>query len=268
MRDEKGGIREERQVHGESVRFQRPTGAFWVDNAGAVLLTGYGKPGEAGRGGTEAKPKNEPVLTQTRVDFRKGMEGQIGMDDAGKPDGYREATFLGDVRVLRAPVADFSTRLDHDKDPADFLAMTADRLELEQDPAVPAVQKLERTVMRAYGSATARTPKEVMQGDTIVYDSQTDLIYIRGTNGRVVIQNQEGAGQAFGQADARAVVYNPRTNQFRMLEPGAMRVFDPGSLGRIGSEKPTKEKAKKKVKRPEPKLPPSSNLERRNYTGR
>lgn len=279
VRDESGKVRERREVHGPVVTFDRPTGDFWVDDAGTVFITGLTEEGQgipnAGltgsiTGGRSAKPAqtgNGKKLVQTRVDFRKGMDGQIGMDNSGNDNGYREATFNGDIRVLRAVVPDFKTRLDHDRPPTDFFAVDSDQLVLEQNPAIPATNQPERTVLKVYGDSTGRTTRDVIRGDSIVYDSMTGLIYVRGTQAPAVIQSQDAAGQPPSTATGKAFVFNPKTGQSRVLEPGAMQLFEPGSSHRIGPEAPNKPRPKEKVKRPQPRIPARGDIERRGFAG-
>jgi hypothetical protein len=269
-------VKEVREIHGSSVAFVRPTGDFWVDDQGTVFVTGLAEKGEGvpQRGladsvkvsGPKQSGQGAQELVQTRVDFRKGVQGQIGMGPDDKATGYREATFKGDIRVLRAVVPDYRTRLDHDRNPNQFLAVDSDEMVMEQTPADSLTNQPEWTALKFSGDATARTARDVIRGDSIAYDSLKGLIHVRSQY-RSMIQSQESVGQAPSTVTGKAYIFNPKTGQAQVIEPGEMQIFEPGSGGRFGKESPAKPKAKKEEKRPEPKLPPRSDIERKGFRG-
>jgi hypothetical protein len=276
VRDELGDIVESRSARGESITFERPSGQYWIDEVGTVLITGpedsedETDPSDplAGLGGRNArKPVANSKLIQTRVDFRKGMRGMIGMDRSGKADGYRDATFRGDVQVLRAGVKDLTVELNQDRRPTDAMYEEADELILESYSREATPDSVSQTLMRAYGGAQLSTATTAIKGDTTVYDSRSDCVFIRGSNAPVTIVSQEKFGQQQSRTYPRAVVHNLRTKQTQLLDPGSIQIFEPGSGYRSGKTSPPKPKVKKPKKRPNPRMTPRGDIERRGFVG-
>jgi hypothetical protein len=273
-------IREVQRVSGEEVTYDRPSSTFWVDGAGIVrsFTREAAKPVDTGVARTAAigprrpvrAPAQGPALLLTRIDFRKGMEGKIGPPLAGGQPGPRQAEFRGGVQVIRAAVADFDADLDRDHPPDDFVALDSRLLQIESIPAPPGSKAPARSLLKATENATARTIDSAIQGDWITYDSANGLFYVYGSAANPVsIASQNGPGLPASSGTAQVVRYNPKTGVSDVHAPGSFQFFQPKTGVRLGpAPPPGPDPGPKKPKRPEPRLVPSGNLERKGFTGR
>ena len=83
----------------------------------------------------------------------------------------------------------------------------------------------------------------------------------------VTIASQEAFGQPTSRSNAKAVVYNTKTEQTDFLEPGNAIFFRPNTGYRIGVAKPEEEEAEEAEERPRARLPAGNDLERKGFTG-
>lgn len=219
------------------------------------------------QGPDRAQPR--PLLL-TRIDFRKGMEGKVGTPSAGGQAGPRQAEFRGGVQVLRAAVSDFDRDLDRDHPPEDFVALDSRLLQVESIPAPPGSKAPARTLLKATDNATARTIDSAIQGDWITYDSASGLFYVYGTEANPVsIASQNGPGLPPSSGTARVVRYNPRTGVSDVHGSGSFQFFQPKTGIRPNpAAPPGPEKEPSKPKRPELRLVPRGNTERKGFDGR
>lgn len=268
-----------RQAFGDSVTYDRPADRFWADGAGTVTVatlddgTGGGPAQglrvlptsyQGGRGVADENvlPAARPRLHKLRVDFNEGLEGQLG--SAG--GGYRVAEFRGDARALRAPVSQFRDVLDFDQPPPQSVRLDGDSIYVEHIPEVTGVP--ERTFLKAFGTAQARSDGKTLLGDSITYDSIKGLFYVKGSAAApVTIASQEANGQPTSRTSARAVWYNTRTDESEFLDPSSGIFFRPKTGYRIGQAQPTPEAPEPERERPEARLPARNDMERQGFTG-
>ena len=102
----------------------------------------------------------------------------------------------------------------------------------------------------------------------ITYDSEKDLVYAYGEGGHnVLYAQQNAAGQPATQGTARAVQFNPKTGSAHFIDNSQIQLIDKNSGGR--PEAATVDDPDLKKKKPPKKgfRIPSSNVERRGFTG-
>jgi hypothetical protein len=272
-------VRELRQAFGDSVTYDRPADRFWADGAGTVSVatlddgkggvpeglrvvpTSY-QAGAAGVPDPNVIPAARPRLSKLRVDFNEGLEGQLGT--AG--GGYRVAEFRGDARALRAPVEQFRDELDFDRPPADAVRLDGDSIYVEHMPEVTGIP--ERTFLKAFGTAQARSSDMTLISDAITFDSNTGLIFARGTAAApVAIASQEAFGQPTSRTSARTVMYNTRSGESESIEPGPSIFVRPRTGYRLGNSEVAKEVPEAERERPRARLPARNDMERQGFTG-
>ncbi|CAN5911527.1 hypothetical protein BH23PLA1_BH23PLA1_08790 [soil metagenome] len=263
-------IRELRRIVGDSVTFEKATGNYWVDKIGAVLFTTREPEAERRVDPQTGRPVESPPrkLSQTRIDFRNGMEGHFGDAPSGASRGVREARFQGDVEVTRAEVDRFDHVLDHDRQPVDATYMSAETLFVESNPAIQASNVPARDFMRATGNALAQSDGKTIQGDRITYDSLNHLFEATSsTRHPVNVASQESPGLPLSTGAGQTFQYNPRTGEARFVGPGTMQLYQPGTGGRFGPHDPAEPEVEEPEKRPEPRLPGRGSLERQGFSG-
>jgi len=270
--ESKPEVVEVRFARGDTVTFDKPSDHFWVDGEGTVLVTSADRLDLTSEPDGEDAPRNvrtiadrpseRRVLNQLRVDFNEGMKGRLGSARSG---GYREATFSGDARALRAEVPSFQSVLDFDRLPDEFVRLDAREIAVEHNPALPGVP--ERNYLKAIGDPQARTDRATILGDRITYDSNTELFYVRGIENRVTITSQESLGQPLSIGNARAVVYNAKSGLWESINPGSAVFVRPDTGARARPLDPEPERKPREPQRPEPRLPPSNSLERQGFSG-
>ena len=264
-------VREVRRVVGRAVTFAKESGKYWVDDTGAAVITTReaadegAEPNPRQRGGVAPKPR---PLYQTRIDFRRGMDGRLGQAPVGAKRGSREAEFRGDVQVLRAQVGRFETILQQDFPPADAIIMEAAILNVESNPAVPASGIPARDFMKSRGNAQAQSDGKTIQGDYITYDTQKGLFYARGVKAPVIIASQEAPGQPVSTSAGVSVSFNPKSSDLKVLGPSSIQFFQPKTADRIGPSSPEEAEEEEKERRPEPRLPPRGDIEAKGFSGR
>ncbi len=278
------------QIHGELVSFDKPSRTFWVEDEGVARIYGYDDGEKAGigpAGGDIANGRSRrrpvvdrgdagrarsapPKLSLTRIQFRRGMDGALGPPRVDGLPESREATFRGNVDVLRGPVADFEADLSRERLallPPDFVSMTSRSLRVENVPATKGSGAEDRNLLKALGDAQASTADSAIVGDYITYDSRTGLFYIQGTNIPVQVVRQDSPGQPISCGSSKILVYNPKTGESQATEPGSFALLQPktglrpGRVAPPGPEKPA-------VKKPKPRLKPRLNdIENKGFRG-
>jgi hypothetical protein len=242
-----------------------------VDGAGIVRLYqrregGKGLPGLGEKTPNGGKTGEKP-FNLTRVAFFNGMQGRLGYDPNAPKDATtnRSADFFGNVQVVNAQVTDEFRDLNIDKPPQDFVFLSSEWLEVESlgDPANP---KEPRNLIRAKGTATARSSTMSTQGDQIHFDSREEQFHVVGVNGReVTLAHQNRPGEPPSIARGTALVYNNRTGESQLVDPQTIQIVDKNSGRRPSVERPGTDAPKAAPGRAPLRLPPSSNKERRSF---
>ena len=129
-----------------------------------------------------------PPLVLTQIHFVKGMRGRFGSTrerDQTEPQWYE---FFGDIQLARAKVSSPRSILNFDKLPADGMFLTSQtlRVRTEPPPAGSPPSTPARDYVKAWENAYVYSSDKVLQADVITYDSEKDLIYAFGENGRGV----------------------------------------------------------------------------------
>ncbi len=265
-------VQELQRIEGPRLMYDKAKDMVQVDGAGIVRLYQRREAGKTLPGSTDKKPaSNRPTENKpfnlTRVAFYNGMHGRLGYDpDAPNDTGTnRAADFFGNVQVINAQVSDEFRDLNIDKPPQDFVFLSSEWLEVESlgDPANP---KDPRNLIRAKGTATARSSSMSTQGDQIHFDSREDLFHVIGLNGReVTMAHQSRPGEPASIARGTALVYNNRTGESQLVDPQSIQLVDRNSGRRPTVDKPGSAATKPTPTRTPLRLPPSSNKERRSF---
>lgn len=265
-------VEELQRVEGPHVMYDKAKDMVQVDGSGIVRLYQRREGGSAmtGLGRTEKKTEstasNKP-FNLTRVAFTNGMQGRLGYDPNAPKNAAtnRSADFFGDVQVINGQVSDEFRDLNVDKPPADFVFLSSEWLEVESlgDPANP---REPRNLIRAKGTATARSANMSTQGDEIRFDSREELFHVIGNNGReVTLAHQSRPGQPPSIARGAALVYNNRSGESQLVDPKNILLVDPNSGNRPGLARSNGPATQPKPGRTPLTLPPSSNKERRSF---
>jgi hypothetical protein len=239
----------------------------------APAVVRNGEADRAARPAASPKAAGKPIppLTLIQVSFRKEMRGRF---PAGKEHEAetRWSDFFGDVQALRSRVENLDTPLDFDRPPPGAAYLTAQTMRLVSEPTPAATGSgpgsgAARNFLKAWENAQALAGDKVIQGDLITYDSQSDLFYAYGLNGRnVYLAQQVGNGQPYSFAPMRAFRYNHATREQTPIEPYNYEIVD-AKGGRAGPL-PEPEPKPKKPFRGLLRLPGRSNSERKGYSGR
>src|SRR5262249_21645021 len=245
------------RINGNDVTYQLP-GRFEVRGPGLVRI--YGRNGAnqanpmvpapaprngnvAGRGAVTPISNQRalgelPPLELTRVEFRTGMRGRLQGPPENPANGERIAVFWGDVHVLHAKVANEKADLSEDMRPApdDMVALQSQYLWVDNlpGPSDAPGQAASRTRMLARGegqAARARTHgpnASTIEGDRITYHTDSGSFLIVSDSGHdVLVARSNGVGQPVSLTDARQVLYNTRTGEVRVVDPGVISLFEP-----------------------------------------
>jgi hypothetical protein len=199
------------------------------------------------------------------------MKGRFGTGQENDTTQDRQAEFFGDIQLLRAEVPSERVALDPDDPlPKDGFFLTSQILRVISEPpprgsppATPA-----RNLIRAWDNAYVEGSDSRIQADVITYDSQSDLIYANGEEGRgVSFAQQVGLGQSASTSYAQAMQFNPKTGAGRAIGSDIVHFLDKRTGTRPAQVLPPDPNAKPKKK---PRLPyrvPNNNYERRGFTG-
>ncbi len=218
----------------------------------------------------DPKPVEPPPLVLTQIHFIKEMRGYLGSGgerDEQDPHWYE---FFGDVQLGRAKVLNSQIRLNFDRLPADGFFLTGQTLRVRTEP--PPVGSPPSTPARDYvktwENAGVNSGDKVFQTDVITYDSEKDLVYAYGENGRgVTYAQQHATGQPSTLGNAQAIRLNPKTGAAHFIDNSSVQLIDKNTGVRPTAATATDPEAKKK-KRPKSGFRvPANNVERRGFTG-
>jgi hypothetical protein len=211
-----------------------------------------------------------PPLVLTQIHFTSGMRGRFGTGKESDKTETRWAEFFNNVEALRAKVPDTSTRLNRDKVPLDGFFLTGQTLRVitEPPPVSAPASTPARNYLKAWENAYVFSSDKIVQADVITYDSYKDLIYAYGENGRGVNYAQQfAAGQPTSPGSAKAVQLNPNTGAMHLTNSDTVRMIDKDTGSRPSQALAPDPYAKQKKKIKQPYRLPSSNMERRGFTG-
>ncbi len=220
--------------------------------------------------GADPKAGELPPLVLTQIGFVKGMRGRFGSTSERDPTEVQWYEFFGDIQLARAKIANPPLIFNYDKLPADNMFLTSQTLRFRTEPppvgsppSTPA-----RDYMKAWDHAQVRNSQKAFDADVVTYDSEKDLIYAYGEGGRGVNYVEQVAnGQPYSQGLAKAVQINPRTGAAHFVENASVQLIDKNSGARPGAAAIVDPDYKQK-KRPKKGFRiPSSNIERRGFTG-
>ena len=213
-----------------------------------------------------------PPLVLTQIHFLKGMRGRFGSTSERSQIEPHWYEFFGNIQLGRAKVAKRRKfTLNFDKLPADGMFLTGQTLRVSGPSLLPSARP--HPLLLATMSRPGKTPMSpaatrACQADVITYDSEKDLIYAYGEGGRGVIYAQQHAtGQPATQGLARAVSLNPKTGAAHFIENSSIQFIDKNSGARPAAATPTDPDFKKKKPPKTGFRIPSSNVERRGFTG-
>lgn len=233
-------VQELQRVEGPRVMYDKARDMVEVDGAGIVRLYQRQENGRSipGLEKTPAKPSTgtPKPFNLTRVEFLNRMQGRIGFDPQAKSsqNADRTADFFGNVQIVNAQVTDEYRDVSIDKPPADFVFLSSEWLEVES-LANPDKPKEARNLIRAKGTATARSSTMSTQGDEIHFDSADEKFHVIGLNGKeVTLAHQTRPGQPPSIARGTALVYNNRTGESQLVDPQSIQLVDPNSGRRPG----------------------------------
>jgi hypothetical protein len=264
---------EQQRIDGPRIMYDKARDAVEVDGAGIVRLwqrreNALARP-EIGKT-QETKPAavSKPY-NMTRVEFAKRMHGRLGYDpqDKSPQNSDRSADFFGNVQVLNAQVSQLNIDMAVDRPLPGYVLLTSEWLEVES-LANPAKPKEPRNLIRAKGTATARSETMSTQGDEIHFDSADEKFHVVGHNGKdVTLVHQTRPGQSPSVARGKAIVYNNKTGESELVDPRSIQLVDPNSGKRpsaIGG--PTERIGGTNGQRRTPlRLPSANDKERRSF---
>src|SRR5262249_50659509 len=192
-----------------------------------------------------------------------------GQEDEKVPTNWYE--FFGDIQLARAKVLDGQSTLNFDKLPSDGFFLTSQTLRVRNEPppvgAPPSTPA--RDYVKAWEKAYVWSSDKSLQSDVITYDSEKDLIYAFGEQGRLVsYAQQHAAGQPSSLGSAQAMRLNPKTGAMHFIDNASIQLIDKNSGTRPDVAKPVDPDAKKAKPPRRPFRLPSGNLERRGFSGR
>jgi hypothetical protein len=226
-------------------------------------------PGEP-KASTESKTGEFPPLVLTQISFNKGMRGRVAAGQQDEKVATNWYEFFGDIQLARAKVPDAQPTLNFDKLPNDGLFLTSQTLRVRSEPppigsppSTPA-----RDYVKAWEKAYVWSNDKSLQSDVITYDSEKDLIYAFGEQGRgVIYAQQHAAGQPSSLGTAKAMRLNPKTGAMHFIDNASVQVIDKNSGARPDVAKPVDPDARKPKPPRKPFRLPSGNVERRGFSG-
>jgi hypothetical protein len=236
------------------------------------------RPTVARRPQESAKASRPTILELTRISFQKRVSGSFGNGGDGVPAPKSPflANFAGGVQVINSPVANAETDIDPDNDlPPGAMVLASEALRVVRElPAGRSARKgeeddtdQEQFFIDATGHPTALSPPRSIRGDRITYDSVKDLVYVYGDEHEVQIVNQDSPGQPFSATRGRGVMFNRKTNDFKLIDPKNALVIDPRSGIRERPVPPGTADRKPKDPRKPLRRVPASDKERRGFKG-
>ncbi len=266
----------------ELLVYNRRTGNFHVPGKGKVYLYDRsdnsraqgmnldgGKP-EPARAPANAKADELPPLVLTQIHFEKGMRGRFGSTSERAPTEVQWYEFFGNIQLARAKATSPQSMFNFDKLPADAMFLTSEilRVRTEPPPVGSPPSTPARDYVKSWEKAYVQSSDKSLQADVITYDSEKDLVYAFGENGRGVIYAQQLAtGQPDTQGLAKAVSLNPKTGVARFAENSTIQFVDQNSGSRPHIASIVDPDFKKKKPPKKGFRIQSSSVERRGFTG-
>ena len=240
-------------------------------NTAAPSVKSHESP-ETGQVSSATDPKTGELrpLVLTQIHFNKEMRGHLGTGAEREQQEPQWYEFFGDVQLCRAKVTSTKTRLDFDRLPADGLFLTGQtlRVRTEPPPVGSPSETPARDYVKAWENAGVTSSDKVFQTDVITYDSEKDLVYAYGVNGRgVTWAQQHAAGQPSTLGYAKAIRLNPKTGAANFIDNSSIQMIDKNTGVRPTAAKPTDPEAKKKKPPKRGFRIPSNSIERRGFTG-
>jgi hypothetical protein len=211
-----------------------------------------------------------PPLTLTQIYFTDGMTGRVGSGRESDKTERREANFYGDVEALHGQVEGPGAVFDFDRPPANSEFLTSQMLRVVSEPSADTrnPDAPPRNWLRAWDNAVARSDDKTIQADEITFDSQNDLFWAYGHEGRMVlIVQQNQIGQPATEVPARALRYNHKTREAKPIEPASIAVVDAKTGTRPKLADIPADPERKRPKRQKYRNLRSS-IERKDFTGR
>jgi hypothetical protein len=282
-----GEVLEKQYLHAKDASYDKRTNSFEVPSQGVVYMYNHKKPPKPAGADAAARPAAAPQdlgpLQLTRVQFRDGMQGQLNTRQPGSKRSNGQAEFFGNVRVIEAlvPDEDADLSIEPARRPQEFYYTVSDKLRVISEPPPPGAGEDEpdRILVDSWNGKNGRgiyglvgrPPSNVTAitaDDRMTYDSSTGLAVIYGGASGVHIVQQSGVGQDQQYGAGKAVLYNHKTGQNRLIDQRTINLLNPDPGARADSPEPDKKEKKKKEHRdPFPRVGPSDK-ERRNFTGR
>jgi len=211
-----------------------------------------------------------PPLVLTQIKFIKGMRGRFGNGLENNKVSNDWYEFFGDIQLARAKVPDALAILNFDKLPGDGLFLTSQTLRVitEPPPAGSPPSTPARDFLKAWERAYVWSSDKSLQADVITYDSEKDLVYAFGEEGRgVSYGEQRAAGQPSSLGTAKAMRLNPKTGAAHFIDNDSVQLIDKSTGIRPVEAKPVDPDARAKKPARRPFRLPSGNIERRGFTG-
>ncbi len=227
----------------------------------------------SGKNQRQASAENKKTvlpLILTQIRFAKEMQGRFGTGKETDKNEPRWAEFFTNVEAARGPVANERTIFDYDRLPQDCYFLTSQMMRVVTEPPPPGAPENSpsRNFLKAWDEANARTKDTTIAADVITYDSQNDLIYAKGEDGRLVqIAQQTAPGQPGSLSRAESVRVNPKTGAANVAAPNVIQMLE-AKTGARPQPVPPPDPNAKPPKRPKPSYrTPRSSTERRGFTG-
>ena len=220
---------------------------------------------------SESKKPIMPLIL-TQIKFSKEMQGRFGTGKDTDKNEPRWAEFFTNVEAARGPVADVLLKhaFDYDRLPQDCYFLTSQMMRVVTEPPPPGSPENapSRNFLKAWDEANARTKDTTIVADVITYDSQNDLIYANGQEGRPVqVVQQTAPGQPGSVTRSEAVRVNPKTGAADVTAPSVIQMLE-AKTGTRPIPYPEPDPNTKPPKTPKPSYKtPRSNVERRGFTG-
>jgi lipopolysaccharide export system protein LptA len=260
------------------------------------------KTGDAAKTKTRTKPAPSPVQIAargpelTRITFQQRCKGRFGGDvDGGQAKGPSEATFWGDILVLKARVAGFQADLDPDAEtpPPDLMRLNCKTLLVESTPITPKADassasaerdkratantkaETSRSEMTAWGEVAVQDGNKTLQGDRMTEDSEKGLMWLYGERNLAILTQQPVPGATPTRSPGSAVWYNRKTGNAGIVNARDFEItIDPKNESqkdrdarRLAGPGASDVEPKRKP-RNEPRLPPRADKERQGFRGR
>jgi hypothetical protein len=227
-----GGVTSHETMTLARLFINQQTGAMTGDGPGVIRATRFGdsmvtlpgQPNPPANRGVPAAGASGSKLSFLRVDFRKGLDGNIYT---------REMTFHERVRAIYGPVDSWEQELDPTRPaslPDDAMTLTSDDLRLNEDPvaarvaasSVPGKPPARYVEMQANGDVhiDGKIPKQgefSVQADRASYEQAKETLILEGdTRTPAKLWRRTAAGVDSPPTEARKIRYNRATGETKV----------------------------------------------------